>query len=379
MIRLPRWREYYNPLHGLTMARLVSMEDAADRGQHADVQWLYRHMETADVTVQAAIARRLAFLDTLAWEVRTTEGADPALAQEQGELLRYAYNGIDNLRDATRALAMAAFRGFAILDKVEGADGRIERLDPIEQWFWIRPAGEAWQLNRDTLAYCGKGDPVEQDRLVVMEAMSANRSIARAFFAKTLAQADWDQALETSANPSIFFIAPEGTDEDTLAQYQAIAEKIASNGRGVLPSGTEVKTVDTAQRGRVPYAERIDYCDRQIVMAATGGILTMLSAPGSGTLAGGAHAQTLLDLARSDAGRLSEAYQRHIDAPLLDRYFPDQPHVAFFEFDVPQVENTAQLLEAAANLNWAGYRVDQKQLEEKTGLKLVPIPTGPPA
>lgn len=50
MIRLPRWREYYNPLHGLTMARL-------------------------------------AFLDTLAWEVRTTEGADPALAQEQAELL----------------------------------------------------------------------------------------------------------------------------------------------------------------------------------------------------------------------------------------------------------------------------------------------------
>jgi len=87
------------------------------------------------VTVQAAIARRLAFLDTLAWEVRTPEGADPALAQEQAELLRYAYNGIDNLRDASRALAMAAFRGFAILDKVPAdADGRIERLDPIEQW-----------------------------------------------------------------------------------------------------------------------------------------------------------------------------------------------------------------------------------------------------
>lgn len=108
-------------------------------------------------------------LDTLAWEVRTTEDADPTLAQEQAELLLYAYNGIDNLRDATRALAMAAFRGFAILDKVPAdADGRIARFDPIEQWFWIRPAGEAWQLNRDTLAYCDKGDPVEQDRLVVI-------------------------------------------------------------------------------------------------------------------------------------------------------------------------------------------------------------------
>jgi len=39
-------------------------------------------METADVTVQAAIARRLTFLDTLAWEVRTTEGSDPAMARD---------------------------------------------------------------------------------------------------------------------------------------------------------------------------------------------------------------------------------------------------------------------------------------------------------
>jgi phage gp29-like protein len=181
--------------------------------------------------------------------------------------------------------------------------------------------------------------------------------------------------LQASANPSAFFVAPEthNTDEK-LAEFQAIAEQLVSNGRGALPHGTELKTIDLARPGsRPPFAERIDYCDRQIVLAATGGILTMLTESGSGTLAGGAHSDALFQLARSDAGKLSEAYQRHIDGPILRQLFPGTPAVAYFEFDVPQTENTAKLLEAAANLNWAGYRVDQKQLEEKTGLKLIPI------
>jgi hypothetical protein len=77
----------------------MRMSSVSRRSPKDEAGWLvHRHpaslklrragMETADVTVQAAVARRLAFLDTLAWEVRATEGADPALAQEQAELLR---------------------------------------------------------------------------------------------------------------------------------------------------------------------------------------------------------------------------------------------------------------------------------------------------
>jgi phage gp29-like protein len=138
--------------------------------------------------------------------------------------------------------------------------------------------------------------------------------------------------------------------------------------------------VDLASRpgNTPPYQARIDYCDRQIVLAATGGLLTMLAESGTGTLAGGAHSAGLLQLARSDAGRLSEVFQQSLDAPLLAAAFPGWPSAAFFQFDVPQTEDTTALLEAAANLNWAGYRVDQKQLEEKTGLKLIPIEVQPP-
>jgi hypothetical protein len=54
------------------MSRVVAMEDAAERGQFADLQWFWHHMERTEVTVQAALARRLAFIDA----VCRNDGAD---------------------------------------------------------------------------------------------------------------------------------------------------------------------------------------------------------------------------------------------------------------------------------------------------------------
>ena len=35
------WRDWYNPLRGLSIVWLVAMEGAAKRGPPADLQWLY--------------------------------------------------------------------------------------------------------------------------------------------------------------------------------------------------------------------------------------------------------------------------------------------------------------------------------------------------
>src|SRR5512139_3005871 len=112
------WRDWYNPLKGLSMSRIVAMEDAAERGQFADLQWFWHHMERTDVTVQAAIARRLSFIDSIDWEIRASESADPVLAAEQAELLTYAYNRIANFKEATKFLASSLFRGFAHVEKI---------------------------------------------------------------------------------------------------------------------------------------------------------------------------------------------------------------------------------------------------------------------
>ena len=370
------WRDYYNPIKGLTMARLISMEDQAERGQYADLQWFYYFMERSDVTVMSAIARRLSFLNSLDWEIRLVESADPTLAQEQADFLRYAYDQVENFKEASYVLALSLFRGYAHLEKIYAEQNSlVTHLQPIEQWFWIKKGmfGD-WRFNPDSRSQESEGQIVSRQNFCIMESPALHRAIGRHFFSKSLALADWDIALETSANPSIFFVGPPGTTPEKELEYKSVAEQLASNGRGYLPNGTEVKTVDPAQRSRMPFQDRISYCDQQIVMAATGGLLTMLTESGSGTLAGGAHSDGLLALAKSDAARLSEVYQRDLDHDWLDEYFPGQPHVAYFSFDIPQKEDVNALLASVGNLSWAGYRVDMAQLEEKTGLKLQEIP-----
>jgi len=54
-----RWRDSYNPLRGLSLPKLVSLLEAGERGQYADLQSFYHYMERSDAMVYAVIQRRL--------------------------------------------------------------------------------------------------------------------------------------------------------------------------------------------------------------------------------------------------------------------------------------------------------------------------------
>ena len=97
----------------------------------------------------------------------------------------------------------------------------------------------------------------------------------------------------------------------------------------------------------------------------------LLTESGSGTLAGNAHSETLVGLARADAAAISEVFQRQFDREILKTFFPGETICVYFKFDIPRAQETmAQLIEATSALSWAGYRINQQQLEEKLGLKI---------
>lgn len=370
----PSWRDDYNPLRGLSVQRIVAMEEAAERGDHADLQWLWRHMENTDVTVQTAVTTRLSYIRSLDWQIRVVENADPVLAEEQKDVLRYAYDRLENLVEAATHLAKSIFTGFSMLEKVRTGYGPLcRRLDPIPGRYWNYNKKERrWYFNPTAEPGGMNLEPVELSDLIIAEQKTPLfQPICRHFFAKQLALADWDTALENSANQSIFLVGPPGTTEEKEKEYQKLAEAITSNLRGYIPNGADIKVTDLAARTRMPYMERIKYADEQIVMAATGGKLSMLTEAGSGTLAGGAHQNTLLELARGTAAEVSEVFNKHFDLEILRAFFPHKPIQAYFRFDVPQkAESAKEVIEAAANLSWSGYKIDKAQLEEKLGLKL---------
>ena len=367
-----KWRDQYNPLRGLSLPKLVSLLEAGERGAYADLQWFYHYMERSDAMIHAVIQRRRAALLACDWDIRVSadEDADKGLAAEQSAFLREAYDRVENFRDAVSFLFSGLFRGYAHLEKHFATSGMVTRLEPVEQWFWVRDGlFGAWEYNQDAKSGVGRGRSVDFQNFLVFESVPLNRMLAVLYLRKNLSQKDWDSFLEVYGIPSIFLVGPPNTPETKEAEYHAVAQEIMSNGRGYLPHGSDVKFVNGGGN-KPPFLEHIDYIDRQITLAATGGLLTMLAESGSGTLAGNAHSDTFLQIARSDAALLSGLFQEHFDSPLLWEYFPDQPILAYFEFAPPAADEVSRVVKDAVELAKAGVRMDLRELEEKTGYKL---------
>ncbi len=367
-----KWRDQYNPLRGLSLPKLVSLLEAGERGAYADLQWFYHYMERSDAMIHAVIQRRRAALLACDWDIRVSadEDADKGLAAEQAAFLREAYDRVENFRDAVSFMFSGFFRGYAHLEKHFAASGLVTRLEPVEQWFWVRDGlFGAWEYNQDAKSGVGRGESVDFQNFLVFESVPLNRMLAVLYLRKNLSQKDWDSFLEVYGIPSIFLVGPPNTPETKEAEYHAVAQEIMSNGRGYLPHGSDVKFVNGGGN-KPPFLEHIDYIDRQITLAATGGLLTMLAESGSGTLAGNAHSDTFLQIARSDAALLSGLFQEQFDTPLLREYFPDQPILAYFEFAPPAADEVSRVVKDAVELAKAGVRMDLGELEEKTGYKL---------
>ena len=106
----------------------------------------------------------------------------------------------------------------------------------------------------------------------------------------------------------------------------------SSDAAAICPTGMEIQFVEAqGSKGEAVYGKLLDYLDKQITLLGTGGLLTMLTESGSGTLAGSAHQEAFNQVAKADAVMVSEALQRDFDKPLLDAAFPGWPVEAGFE------------------------------------------------
>jgi phage gp29-like protein len=385
------WRAQFNPLRGLTLPHLVALLELGERGDYARLQWLYRFVEKRNSTLRAVLQRRQSSLTRLDWDIRTTAGGgtDPrALAARQAALLRDAYGRVENLREAVTFLALAEFRGYAHLERHADRHDRTIRLQPVPQWFWARLGPDApWQYNATARPGLPMpGDPVlDPARFIVRESHAPIDEVAViAHVRQSLSQKDWDAFVETYGLPPLFLELPPDIPAEREAEYQAQADAIIGDARGTVPHGTQIHTVDSGARGQNPFAEHLRYQDELIVLAATGGKLTVLTESGSGTLAGGAHQRTFEDLAAAEAATISEVFQRQFDRPLLEKHFPGEPQLAYFELAANRSLDPDDIINQALTLARAGYEIDPRELSERTGYQLklrnyalLPLPKPP--
>jgi hypothetical protein len=134
-------------------------------------------------------------------------------------------------------------------------------------------------------------------------------------------------------------------------------------------------------RSNQPFQPRLEWLQKQLVLAGTGGLLTVLAESGSGTLAGSVHEQAFRQIGRGLARRVSEAFQRQLDKPLLTRAFPGKPVQAYFELKARQEKNVGDFVAHVVQLAAQGYKISAEQVAQETGYDIAyeaPAPTPPP-
>lgn len=379
-----RWRESYNPLRGLTLRRAVSLLEAYYRGEMADLQWTYFFIEQTDPDLFALAERRSSAICSLDWDIKLIperkRGAswDEKLANEQAAALREAYDRVDNFYDAVEHCAMATFRGFAHLEKHRADDGGIKHLEPLDQWNVVRDGLRGqWKYNPDakptTFAGISDDNLIDPTNWIIREPKRhVNRIGLIKFIRQNLSQKDWDAFIEIYGIPGVIIIGPPNIPQDKEASYESAAKSTAEGGSGYLPYGSSVHSND-GPRGVNPFRDHLKFLQEQLILVGTGGLLTMLTQSGSGTLAGSAHQETFDLIARAEAKKISERFQRDLDSEVLLRHFPDQPVLAYFDLAGGDQVDPSEVIDQVQKLSIAGYRVDPAVVSEKAGYKLVEV------
>ena len=369
-----------NPLAGLDEWQLVALLNAGQRGDLTRLQWLYFFVEKRNPYARAVKRRLLSAIGKLDWDIKEvrTEGAKDAeknpLAKEQAAVLRKAYDAIGNLQNALNFLALAELRGYSHLEKIYDADLNVIELRIVEQWFWMKDGWYgAWSYNAEAREGLRTGTAIKPENFIIRTVDDAvNEIMARCHVRMETADGDWEEYLRDYGLPNIIIEGPPNVPAEKEAQYQAQAERITGGARGYIPNGAKVHSVES-NGGDDAFKKRMDHLAELIAIGGTGGKLNILTESGTGTMGAGASKDAFDEMAESIAGEISAILQDQFDKPILEREFPGQPVLAYFELASVDAEDKSKVLGDAKSAHDAGYEIDPADLSERTGYKITRI------
>ena len=365
------WLERVNPLQGLTITQAKNIFDVARAHGSPLLQKIYEEIELTDPVLMTCVERRQSALAGLGWRaVANASAADDAKAEQQRKALEAFANGIENLDEAIEHLDLAFFRGYSVCQPIwEGI--RVRRVNLLNSWNFLRGDDGRLMWNPEcTLDPKGCEEITPAARVVQLKRRRAiDWPALSIYIRKYVGERDWGRFLERYGIPPVDVImAPNATDEQRQ-EYLDCAEA-AKNGSSVAyPSGTSISRAETS-RGQDPFTAFIEHQEKLIVLMATGGTLTSLAQADTGSLAGGAQMDVWEQIVQRDGVVISAALNRDLFIPFLREAFPGEPVMAHFEIGKEDEPSATEAADLAGKLKVAGWRVDQSQLEEQTGLKL---------
>ena len=371
-----KWLDYTTPLDFLSVDMVRRAHNECTRGAWAQIQWIWEQLEPADAILATCVERRLGALKAIPWDIVKKDGlsdAEDLLAEAQMRTLQDFANAIENLDEAIIGLAQASFRHYRHIQLLETEEGGL-RLNVTNNWNWARDgyAGE-WQWNPAATYGLTKGVPLPVNPESIISRICP-RPIDHPAMMLCLdrrnAKAQWLVFNNRYGVPPAFAIMPAGVDEAMRKEYIKFAMQCVSNAAGVLPAGSDVKTVTPGSTGPDTFSRLLEVSNQELVLRATGGLLTMLTAPGAGTntATGSAHQSAFDELAANEAEQIANLLQERLFAPVLDQWHPGQPHLVEFVMRRPDSDNATASVQNIATLAASGYRTPDEQVAELMGL-----------
>jgi hypothetical protein len=396
------WRDNYNPLRGLTIARLMALFEQAERGAFAEIQLTLRKAEKRFPVLKGFVEKLLSSVEELDGTVRVKAqlpaGATAAMAEAQRAFLQGRYDLLKNFKTAVGQIALADVRGYAVLQKhryAEGVNaGAVAELYWLEPWCWVRDGfhGDFYYNGNSQFgvglgscqAVLGEGNRIggaamPRSDFVIREAESPLYELALIAFVNWLmGRRDFAMFVEIFGLPNAVAIMPPNLPPGKELEYQAAAERVARGASGALPHGADVKFPTAQARGESPFEKFCEAQEKDVVLAGTAGHLTMLSLPtGIGKGASKEHDDAWQKIALAKAMRINETLQRDFDAPELAEAFPGAPVCVEFALSIKDEEDVGHLLDSAVKAESIGLQTDAAEISERSGLKLTRIQPSP--
>lgn len=359
-------KERRNDLPELTPARARELYEAYRRGEMADVQLMWDQLEERDETLFTVLHARLGALAEMPWAVNIdadlAEDMQP-LAEQQQTQANELLAAVENLPEALVHLGMADFRGVAALE-LTGNAARM-RWEVIEPWNLCRPVRRGpWYYNAEATATPTRPEELDLSAVIIREAQPIDLPAMFLICAKYLSVHAWDAFLEVFGIPNIFLEMPPATPEEKALEFDAVVQRLIGEGRGTIPNGAKFHTVETSKDNTQSFEARAKWCNEAIIQLATGGLLTVTTQSGSGTLAGNAHSDSFSRLCAASARSISAAVNRQFLRPALEAAFPHSPILVSFELAPEPVDDRLQVAQLIATLASAGYRAKEDDVAE---------------
>ena len=393
------WRDNYNPLRGLTIARLTALFEQAERGAFSEIQLTLRKAEKRFPVLKGFLEKLLSSIEELDGKVRVKEqlpeGANDAMAEAQRAYLQGRYDLLKNFKTAIAQIALADLRGYAVLQKHRRPDGpnagAVEELYWLEPWCWVRDGfyGDFY-YNENSQFGIGLGTCQatlgEDNRIgslampradfVVRESESPLYEIALiAFLNWLMGRKDYAAFVEIFGLPNAIITMPPNIPVGKESEYQTAAEKVARGVSGALPNGSDAKFPTSSVRGESPFETFCGAQEKDFCLAGTGGQLTMLAAQHGGLGKGGAeeHDAAWQKIAVTKAVRINDVLHADFDIPELTAQFPGQPICVQFALGTRDEKDAGAVCEAVAavTVQGSGIKPDLDWLNEATGFKFV--------